>query len=200
MAKQSKKIIVATNLQTFFYDQLNEINKKSLLPISDSLIFYSSEVLNSFSRSEKYFEEVQGRLKEKVLGYKLLEAEKYSIDDRKKILKDIGDTTLILCGHFKRSVKEKLLNVEYYKDIGKNAYAGLNSLWPSFLDIPDFYMGLAGNFEVVTTMISSVSTKNNQDSAILEKYSEWLETKSEDLKKELQILGAKIDDGDNIIS
>lgn len=200
MTNPSVKIVIANNLQSFFYDQLTEVNKKSLLPVADPLIVYSSVVLNKFTHSEKYFENVKGRLREKVLGMKLLDANNHDYDERRKILRDIGDTTMILCGHFRNSIKEKVLNVSYYKEIGKSAYINLNTMGQNFLDVPDFYQNLALSFDSIVSMISSISRMSNPNNAIMSKYGEWLETKSDEIKKELQIMGVKVDEDEKKVS
>jgi len=134
-----KKIILSGNLQGFFFDGLSELNKKSLCPIPESIIYYSSDVLDKFALSEDFFETSDGKVREKILGMKLLEASSYTSQEQKKIYKEIGDTSLILCGYFSESINKKIVDVQYYSKIGRMAYSHLNNVTPRFLDIPHFY-------------------------------------------------------------
>jgi len=154
-----KKIILSGNLQGFFFDGLSELNKKSLCPIPESIIYYSSDVLDKFALSEDFFETSDGKVREKILGMKLLEASSFSSQEQKKIYKEIGDTSLILCGYFSESINKKIVDVQYYSKIGRMAYSHLNNVTPRFLDIPHFYGMVATCFQSLTTLMNLLASK-----------------------------------------
>lgn len=160
MASEEKKIILSTNLKGFFFDGLSELNKKSLCPVPDSLIYYSSDVLDKFTLSQDLFETTDGKVREKILGLKLLEATQLSREDQRKAYKDVADTSLIVCGYFAESVNKKLVDVNYYSQLGKMAYGHLNNLDPRFFDIPSFYGMVATCFESMTTLMSMLAAKS----------------------------------------
>ena len=58
---QSSKLVLDSSLQVFFYDHLQEFNKKFLTPLPNETIFYSSLVMDSFGESTKLFEQVDGK-------------------------------------------------------------------------------------------------------------------------------------------
>ena len=157
----AKKIILSTSLKGFFFDGLMEINKKSLCPVPESVIFYSSDVLDKFALSEDFFEKSDGKMKEKILGLKLLEATQYGREDQKRIYKEVGDMSLLVCGYFSQSVNKKIVDAQYYSQLGKMAYSHLNSVSPHFLDIPSFYGMVATCFESLTTLMTILATKEN---------------------------------------
>ena len=134
-----KQLLVGESLTTFFYRNLDEVNKKSLCPLPQEFIWYSSEVLTTYTDPEKYFSTDGGKINEKVLGLKLLEAHQKPISEKKALFKDIGDTTLVQLGLFSSSVKKKSPPKSYYINIGKSAYAQMETLDCSFYDIPQFY-------------------------------------------------------------
>ena len=47
------------------------LNKKTMNPLSQEAIYYSSRVMDKYSLSNKYFEVQDGRVREKTLGLKL---------------------------------------------------------------------------------------------------------------------------------
>ncbi len=155
-----KKIVLAVNLQGFFFDGLMEINKKSLCPVPESLIYYSSGVLDKFLLSQDFFEVNEGKVREKVLGLKLLEATQLTREDQKKVYKEVADTSLVVCGYFSESVNKKIVDVQYYSQLGKMAYGHLNGVVPNFLDIPCFYSMIATSFESMTTLMTLLAAKN----------------------------------------
>lgn len=154
------KIILSTNLQGFFFEGLAELNKKSLCPIPESIIYYSSDVLDKFALSQDFFEIQEGKIREKILGTKLLEAAQMNREDQKKAYKEVADMSLIVCGYFSESVNKKIVDTQYYSQLGKMAYGHLNNMMPAFLDIPSFYQMIATCFESMTTLMSLMAVKN----------------------------------------
>jgi hypothetical protein len=155
----AKKIILSTNLKGFFFEGLSELNKKSLCPVPESVIFYSSDVLDKFALSDEFFETSEGKVREKILGMKLLEATQLPRDEQKKIYKEVGDMSLMVCGYFSESVNKKIVDTHYYAQLGKMAYSHLNSVTPRFLDIPDFYGIISTCFESLTALITIMASK-----------------------------------------
>jgi hypothetical protein len=154
------KIILSANLKGFFFDGLSEINKKSLCPVPESVIYYSSDVLDKFALSQDFFETSEGKVREKILGIKLLEATQLSREEQKKIYKEVGDMSLLVCGYFSESVNKKIVDTQYYSQLGRMAYSHLNNVTPTFLDIPSFYGMVATCFESMTTLMTILATKN----------------------------------------
>jgi hypothetical protein len=159
------KIILSANLKGFFFDGLSELNKKSLCPVPEAVIYYSSDVLDKFALSEDFFETSdEGKVREKILGMKLLEATQSSRDEQKKIYKEVGDMSLMVCGYFSQSVNKKIVDTQYYAQLGKMAFSHLNNVTPTFLDIPSFYGMVATCFESLTTLMTILATKDNLES------------------------------------
>lgn len=154
MQTEPKKIILSTNLKGFFFEGLSELNKKSLCPVPESIIYYSSDVLDKFALSEDFFETSEGKVREKILGMKLLEATQLSREDQKRVYKEVGDMSLMVCGYFSESVSKKIVDTQYYAQLGKMAYSHLNNVTPKFLDIPHFYGMVATCFESLTTLMT----------------------------------------------
>lgn len=156
----NKKIILQSNLQGYFFEGLNALNKKSLCPVPESVIYYSSDVLDKFALSQDFFDVSEGKIREKILGIKLLEASQLNRDEQKRVYKDVADMSLMVCGFFFESTQKKLVDNQYYSQIGKMAYSHLDSVAPNFLDIPSFYQMFATCFESMTTLMSLLATQN----------------------------------------
>ncbi len=165
MTMSQRKIITSSNLQGFFFEGLNELNKKSLCPIPESIIFYSSEVLDKFALTQDFFEVTdEGKIRQKILGMKLLEAMQMSREEQKRTYKEVADMSLLVCGYFSESVNKKIVDTHYYAQLGKMAYGHLNNVSPSFLDIPSFYGMVSTCFESMTTLMSNFASKNRYGS------------------------------------
>lgn len=161
--EKSDSIIESANLQNYFYQSLYELNKKSLCPVPEEMIYYSSTVMEKFSVSGKFFEVSDGKVQEKVLGVKMLEASQKNSVEQKRILRDVGDTALLVSGYFSSSMNSKILNASYYIQLGQMAYDRLNNLSPELLNIPSFYRLMATSFENLAALIRVMSKSNETD-------------------------------------
>lgn len=155
-------LILETSLQAFFFDQLIDANKKFQCPLPNETIYYSSLVMDKFGHSKEFFQITDGKVRDKILGIKLMEASLLKTREQQRELQDIGDTALLLCGFFYDSINEKIVDYKYYKDIGQMAYSRLNSLVPSFYDVNSFYRKLSGQFETLANIMQIVQ-RNQSD-------------------------------------
>lgn len=167
-------LVLETSLQSFFFDELTRVNQKSTRPLPKETVYYSSIVLDQYGESGKYFETVEGKVREKVLGVKLLEACHLPRGKQARELRDIGDTALFLCGFFSDSLNSKIVDTSYYQQVGRSAYQRLNHLVPDAFEMPSFYQQLSKSFSGVTMLMNIVAEKM---------------TKSEDLSGVLLFVG-----------
>ncbi len=151
-------IITVPSLQTYFFDVLSDFNRKAPCPIPQEIIYYSSDVLEKFALSGEFYDSREGRVREKILGTKLLEATLVSREEQKRIYKEVGDTALFLCGYFAESTQKKLVDANYYSQLGRSAYQNLNGVMPNFFDIPSFYSMLSTSFGPMVDLISKVAS------------------------------------------
>jgi hypothetical protein len=119
--------------------------------------------MDSYGDSSKFFEQVDGKAKEKILGIKLLEACQLSKEKQKVALRDVAETSLLVCGYFSDSLNKKLIDAKYYQDLGKIAYSRLNSISPEAYDMPSFYKVMANSFNGITLLMNLVSKKYSSD-------------------------------------
>ncbi len=148
------------NLQGLFFDQLRFLNNNISRPIPLEAIHYSSVVLSKFSETKEYFEEVEVKFKNKVLGIKLLECSNLTRNEQKSILIDVGETSMLLCGMFRDSLNKKLNNSSYYNELGKVAYKRLDCFIPHAYEMRSFYGMISSYFTVITTMVNAISKSN----------------------------------------
>lgn len=160
---KTSTLVLESSLQVFFYDHLQEFNKKSLSPLPNETIFYSSLVMDNYGDTSKFFEQVDGKAREKILGLKLLEASQLSREKQKLAIRDVAETSLLICGYFADSLNKKIIDVKYYQDLGKIAYSRLNSMTPEAYDVPSFYKKMARSFDGITLLMNLVSKKYSSD-------------------------------------
>lgn len=172
MPQTDSKLILQTNLRTYFFESLSSINAESICPMPESLIYYSSDLLERFSLSEDYFEIQEGKVREKILGMKLLESTNLSSVEQVRVLRDVADTSLLVSSYFSDSLRKKVVDASYYSNIGKNAYERLNNVSPHYLDIPSFYHMLATSFDRVGLLLKKLSVQsfNTKEQSLFDSY------------------------------
>lgn len=167
MEKKNSKteIILSESLKSYFFDQLRELNRKSLCPVPEETIYYSSEVLERCAFSQEFFRFEDGKVRHKILGLELLEASQYSLEKKRRTYKDIGDTALVMTGYFSKSMNDKILSSDYYMRLGQLAYQRLDNEQPRLFDIPCFYKVMATCFESLAQMMSVImsNVEGNQE-------------------------------------
>lgn len=161
---QGTKLVLESSLQVFFFDHLQDLNKRSLKPLSQETIYYSSIVMDTFGMSSKLYEQVNNRAREKILGIKLMESSQFPREKQKTVLKDIAETSLFICGFFADSFNKKLIDARYYEDLGRIAYTRLNSFSPEVYDVPAFYKMIANHFSEVTLLMSLAAKRYSAES------------------------------------
>lgn len=138
-------IITVPKLSSYFYDELQSMNKKTKFPVPEEVIYYSSELLETYTLNVGF--------DSKVLGIDLMRAKSASMNEQKRIYKEVGDTALIMTGYFSESISRKLVDKSYYTKLGKTAYVNMDSINSSFFDIPSFYKILASYFEGLSVLL-----------------------------------------------
>lgn len=154
-------ILLESSLQSFFFQKLQEINEKYSRPLPKETIFYSSLVMDKFGESKRYFEIQEGKVREKILGQKLLESGHLSRTHQKAVLKDIGDTALLICGYFSESLNRKLVDTRYYQELGRTAYDRLNGISPEAFEVRDLYAQISRHFQELTDLMGFYSKTND---------------------------------------
>lgn len=157
-------LITDSNLQMFFFEHLRRFNQKFSHPLAEETLFYSSHVMDQFGHSSKFFDQKDNRIQEKVLGLKLLEISELPKEKQKYELKDIAETSLLLCGFFAESLNRKIIDIHYYENIGKKAYEQLNHFYPNHYDVPAFYKMMALKFRDVTMLMKLVANECDHNS------------------------------------
>ena len=155
--KHVEKIIVASDLRSFFFNELKAVNDVAINPVAEEIIFYSSSVLDSFTHSHRYFDVQEGKFINKVLGTKLMEAQALGNKARERAYQDVAETSLVLCGMFRDSLNKKIVDASYYETLGVNAFEGLNLMQPTCFDVHNFYLSIAENFKYLTELFSAIS-------------------------------------------
>lgn len=116
-------------------------------------------------------------------------------DQKLRLFKQMGDTSLYVAGCFQDYFNRKTYDIDYYIGMGKNAYLQMSQLMQErhkdehFAALYDLLAKKFPEFVEIFALVSeeTMSTRRNAD--ILTLYDRWNSTGSERLKKQLEATG-----------
>jgi hypothetical protein len=124
----------------------------------------------------------------------MLEAVEAAPRERRHTLREIGDTSLYVSGFWAESLADKLVDVDYYIDLGGTAYGELARGGTGWTGDPfgDVFGELAANFARFVEVLMVISRRtthvaNNED--VVRLYQRWQRTKSRWAAARLAALG-----------
>jgi hypothetical protein len=140
-------------------------------------------------------------IQEQPLAIKMLEAVEAAPRERRHTLREIGDTSLYVSGFWAESLADKLVDVDYYIDLGGTAYGELARGGTGWTRDPfgDVFAELAANFARFVEVLMVISRRtthvaSNED--VLRLYQRWQRTKSRWDAARLAALGVVPGGGD----
>jgi hypothetical protein len=150
---------------------------------------YISQLLQFYLFTENLFEEVNERTQ--TMAEKLLTA--FNVSEprqRAEGLKKVGDTALYVSGFFGDSFKRKIIDIDYYVEIGGSAYGSLATSDSANLYSPVF-RDLSSRFneyvDVLTYMSQQAQLQSNND--LLRLYDRYIMTGSKLAEEQLEAEG-----------
>lgn len=157
--------------------------------IADMLVYFM-DVRNLYD-----LEDNKGKLKRETLAEMMLKSTHLPLHQRVKVLKRLGDISLYVSGFFSSSLNRKLIDQDYYQDMGGLAYAHLASyskddtmkvVFEEFSDKFSVYVG-------VLQFISEKASVQN-DENVLRLFDRYVKTGSELIKERLSGLGLDVNE------
>ena len=82
-----------------------------------------------------------GRNKRETLAEMYLQAQSQPPNRKMEILKKLGDTSLYISGFFGDSLNRKLVDIDYYAEMGGAAYGSLSSITPDQKSVRSLFQG-----------------------------------------------------------
>jgi hypothetical protein len=169
--------------QDYFRELVTDALGKQRITTQPETEYYLVNLLNQFMTAE--------RLRDKPLAIMVKEAlEESHPNVRSARFRDIGDMSLYVAGFFQDSLNRKLVDVDYYIDMGGTAYLQVASRMDENA-LKCLYQELANKFGALVEVLAEVSDKTSQRSEkdILRLYELWIRTRSERAAKALQEAG-----------
>ena len=178
---------IETTTTIYFKDMLEEAFRNQKVKTDTIVEFYLVNLLAEFITTEKI-----KRFSEEPIVMIMDRAFNSGFYEQRVLLKEIGDVTLYVSGFFSDSFKRKLVDVDYYSEMGSHAYQCLANLTRDTRTILyDLYSELASKFKAFVDILVEVSERclltSHKD--ILRIYERWLRMRTKRNEELLRKLG-----------
>jgi hypothetical protein len=183
-AKHAERIRPVANLQEFFKDSVAVAMEKQGVAADDHTAYYVVNLLTLFARSEKLYDRRSDGPGPPPLALLLAEAASASDSQaRNLVLQRVGDTSLFVAGFFQDGFARRLVDVDYYIEIGGAAYGSLSESVRGTIRGRAFgavFAELAQKFRDFVDVLADIrdSARAADDCDILRLYEVWLKTGS----------------------
>ncbi len=180
----SNRVVRVHNLRDYFRESIDAAMDKQGVDVDPHAAHYVVNLLTLFARSEDLYEDHGDAYGLKPLALMMADAaEASSAAERTFSLQRIGDVALFIAGFFADSLAHKLVDLDYYINMGGTAYGSLSDEirgTPRGRALGGVYRELARKFQAVVDVLNEVrdGARHSSDIDLLRTYEIWLRTGS----------------------
>jgi len=115
------------NLREYFMRSVAQSMQRNDVAVDEHTSCYVVNLLTLYSRSEALFDAGENGPELKPVALQLAEAVDRSTEELNQALRRVGDQSLFIAGFLGDGLSQKLVDIDYYVNIGGSAYATLSS-------------------------------------------------------------------------
>lgn len=153
---------VYRNVKELFFDLVNEFEKKLKISLSEYSKLYLMKMLEQLAEGNDYFNTAV--MEDKSLAEILMEAVHKNIFERIRNLKALGDLCLLFGGLYPEFMTKKLVDIDYFINIGKNSYNLISDTYKNYTSKYELYMlynKLAEEYLKLINILTEISDELN---------------------------------------
>ncbi len=180
----SDRVVPVHNLRDYFRESIDAAIEHQGVKVDPHAAHYVVNLLTLFSRSDDLYQDHGHSYGIKPLALMMVDAaDAPTVAERNFSLQRIGDVALFIAGFFADSLAHKIVDLDYYINMGGNAYGSLSQeIRGTFRGqvLAGVYRELARKFQIVVDVLNEVrdSARQSSDIDLLRTYEVWLLTGS----------------------
>ncbi len=180
----SDRVVPVHNLRDYFRESIDTAIEHQGVNVDPHAAHYVVNLLTLFSRSEDLYEDHDDSYGIRPLALMMADAaDAPTVADRNLSLQRIGDVAVFISGFFADSLAHKMVDIDYYINMGGNAYGSLSDeIRGTFRGraLAGVYTELARKFQIVVDVLNEVrdGARQSSDIDLLRTYEVWLRTGS----------------------
>jgi len=182
--RRYERVMPVTNLLDYFRTSIEEVISRQGVDVDPHATHYVVNLLTLFSRADRLYEDHGDSYGLRPLALMLADAaDAQSPAQRNQSLQRIGDVALFISGFFADSLATHAVDVDYYINMGENAYGSLSEEVRGTFRGKIFaatYRELARKFQILVDVLNEVrdGARLESDIDLLRTYEVWLKTGS----------------------
>lgn len=182
--REFDRIRPVASLQEFFRDSVADAMVRQGIEADDHTAYYVVNLLTLFARSEALFDKTENGVELKPVAMLLAESlQSEFAAERRYALQRVGDVSLFVAGYLGEGLAGRLIDVDYYVQLGGSAYGALSESVRGSLGgrvFASVFAELARKFKDFVDVLSDVRDEANssKDVELLRAYEIWLKTGS----------------------
>jgi hypothetical protein len=193
MTNPKVQLVLNQTIREFFCEVVSAAVRNQQVQTHTLAVSYLADVLSEFARAERFHQQKEG-FGDEPIAAQLCRALQATPDTRVALLRRLGDLCLFVSGFFSDNFNRKVIDVDYYMEMGEGAYATVSATLRVRRGGEDFaalYGELAGKFDKFVDVFAEVSEKSqlSTNKGTLRLYEKWLRTSSERVGRELRERG-----------
>jgi hypothetical protein len=198
MSEDRIVILSDETLESYFAGIVQQAVAERRVIVTDEAQFYLVRLLCEFMATERLYrlDADSGHRERDALALLLARAEDATPDERMRLLKRLGDSSLYISGFFGESLARSLVDVEYYISMGGSAYSKLSAVVRVRRVVGStaaVYAELAEKFRQLVEVLARVSLQSDAgastNESLLKLYDLWLRTGSRCVADKLRARG-----------
>ena len=190
-ARTKPALTLVTEPDAFFHELVKEAIERHRVAARPETEFYIVKLLAQFLSSDRlYMRDGEGHNREEPIALMLKEAlEAPQPEQQRALFRQVGDVSLYTAGYFQDSLNRKLVDVDYYVQMGGQAYHLVAERAED--RIRGLYAELAEKFAAFVDVLAEISDKTTPktEKDLVRLYELWQRTGSERAAKILQEAG-----------
>jgi hypothetical protein len=190
-----RQIVCGQSAQEYFRELVASGLAHRRLRIQEATEFYLVNLLASHLQSEALFAaRPDGTLDAEPLALLLKRALESQREERRRMLKKLGDTSLFVSGFFGDSLARSLVDVDYYIAMGGRAYDALSETERGQGGRAALYAELAGRFPDLVDLLAEIAELSELSSnrGLVKLYERFLATGSQRVAERLRERGVAL--------
>ncbi len=187
------KSFVFITPEEHFSQAIHEACKQRHINAHPQIEAYLVQILKQYLVSQNFHQPLQQDSAEKppdTFAEMYLMAMNAESPKNKELMRTVADRALYLTGYFAESLQKKVVDFDYYTEIGAAAYYNL-SVWTKEDTLSSVFTTFSKRFNDFVDVLNYVSEKSQiqSDSNVLKLYDRYLRTGSELAREKLNELG-----------
>jgi hypothetical protein len=183
---ESWRMDLTCSLTEFFHEAVQQALERRHIETHDLTEFYLVNLLSAYSARTKF--------DEGPLALKLAEAlDTGGVEERAQRLREVGDTTLYMSGFFAESLERRMMDLDYYCELGGAAYRRLSQIarFSREASFGEAYTELSDKFRDLVGVLNDISEAHSMTTptGMLRLCERWARTRDDDLGRRLRAAG-----------